>query len=44
MPLIVFIFQTRKAHGVELQGSIIIFDEAHNLVSTLFLEGWITGS
>ncbi len=26
-------FQTRKAHNVELQGNVIIFDEAHNLVS-----------
>ncbi|XP_060608338.1 regulator of telomere elongation helicase 1-like [Ruditapes philippinarum] len=23
--------KTRKAHGVELQGSVVIFDEAHNL-------------
>ena len=24
--------QTRKAHNVELQGNVVIFDEAHNLV------------
>ena len=24
--------QTRKVHNVELQGNVVIFDEAHNLV------------
>ena len=31
--IICLCFQSRKAHGVELQGNVVIFDEAHNLVS-----------
>ena len=30
--------KSRKAHGVELRGNIIIFDEAHNLVSICITE------
>lgn len=30
--MILFSSQSRKAQGVELQGNILIFDEAHNLV------------
>ena len=30
--LLFSVFQSRRAHGVELQGNIVIFDEAHNLV------------
>ena len=26
--------KARRIHGVELQGNVVIFDEAHNVVST----------
>jgi phosphate starvation-inducible protein PhoH len=30
--------QLRQMHGVELQGNIVIFDEAHNLVAAMSFE------
>ena len=34
----VCVLQIRSRHGIELEGSVLIFDEAHNLVSSFCLD------
>ena len=29
----IYISQTRQMHGIDIQGAVVILDEAHNIVS-----------
>lgn len=33
LPVSLFVSQSRRAHNIELNGAVVIFDEAHNVVS-----------